>query len=352
MMMRKIWLTMLVAVSGLCHGLGDPAADLAAFCRTEAAKAGEEGRAVVVGADGWLFLASELRHLGVGKFWGEAAQEASQATRADARDPLPAILETARQLKERDITLLLLPVPPRAVVYADKLLPATPRGEAGVPERVDASLQEFYALLEKEGVNVLDVMPALLQARKTDKAEGPVYCQQDSHWSPRGIAMVAGAVADWLLEQKLIERGPLKTGSRKSVIELQGDLRGLKGAVEQAAEKIALEEITEEGGAALADNPAAPILLLSDSHGLVFQDGGDMHATGGGLAAHLAAHLGMTIDRMARRGSAATPVRIDLARRIRSEADFATEKKVVIWCFAARELTESAGWRLVPLFPR
>ena len=39
------------------------------------------------------------------------------------------------------------------------------------------------------------------------------------------------------------------------------------------------------------------------------------------------------------------------AIRIRAEADFATVKKVVVWCFAARELTESAGWRAVPLFP-
>ena len=76
-----------------------------------------------------------------------------------------------------------------------------------------------------------------------------------------------------------------------------------------------------------------------------------MHAEGSGLSDHLAAALAMPVDLIARRGSAATSVRIDLARRTRADPEFAAAKKVVVWCFAARELTESAGWRDVPLFP-
>ena len=42
----------------------------------------------------------------------------------------------------------------------------------------------------------------------------------------------------------------------------------------------------------------------------------------------------------------ATPARINLLRR----KDNLAGKKLVIWCFSAREFTEAAGgWRLVPV---
>src|SRR3712207_1858613 len=40
----------------------------------------------IVGADGWLFLTSELRFLAQGRFWGDAAARAARSTKAP--DPL------------------------------------------------------------------------------------------------------------------------------------------------------------------------------------------------------------------------------------------------------------------------
>lgn len=36
-------------------------------------------------------------------------------------------------------------------------------------------------------------------------------------------------------------------------------------------------------------------------------------------------------------------------RRARRDPDYLPEKKIVIWCFGAREFTEADGWRKVPL---
>jgi len=36
-------------------------------------------------------------------------------------------------------------------------------------------------------------------------------------------------------------------------------------------------------------------------------------------------------------------------RRIRAAPDYLTKKKIVIWCFSVRELTESSGWSKVAL---
>ena len=50
------------------------------------------------GADGWLFLPAELRHVSVGKFWGDDAAKVSKASNPANADPLPAILDFKRQL--------------------------------------------------------------------------------------------------------------------------------------------------------------------------------------------------------------------------------------------------------------
>ena len=99
----------------------------------------------------------------------------------------------------------------------------------------------------------------------------------------------------------------------------------------------------------LPENPDSPVVLLGDSHSLVFHEGGDMHARGAGLADQLALELGFALDVVAVRGSGATPARVNLLRRARKDKSYLTGKKVVVWCFSAREWSESLGWDLVPV---
>ncbi len=328
-----------------------PATRFAAHCRTRADEATGNRQAVIRGEDGWLFLTSELRHLGVGTFWGEAAQQASAATREDARDPLPVIVDTARQLREAGIALLVVPVPPRAVVYADRIWGDAPRDAAGHPVRLDAALQAFHARLREEQVAVLDLTEAFVAARVDDAKEGHVYCRLDSHWSPRGIVIAAREIATWLRGHGVEAPSALRTEVHVEAGEVAGDLWRLLEEASLTRETLSLRRVTVAGGAAVEEYPLSQVLLLADSHGLVFHAGDDMLAAGGGLFDHLSAALGFPVALMARRGSAATTVRIDLARRSRTEPEFMKRKKAIVWCFAARELTESSGWRQVPLFP-
>ena len=56
--------------------------------------------------------------------------------------------------------------------------------------------------------------------------------------------------------------------------------------------------------------------------------------------------LGVPIDLVGVRGSGATPARMSLLRR----RDNMAGKKLVIWCFTAREFTEApGGWRKLPV---
>ena len=106
--------------------------------------------------------------------------------------------------------------------------------------------------------------------------------------------------------------------------------------------------VVQAPGAALEDK-ASPVLLLGDSHTLVFHAGADMHGTGAGLADQLAAELGIAVDVIGVRGSGATPARVNLMRRAKADPAYLAGKKVVIWCFAARDFTESTGWSVFKL---
>ena len=108
---------------------------------------------------------------------------------------------------------------------------------------------------------------------------------------------------------------------------------------------------SEEGLQPAAPGEASPVLLLGDSHNLVFHSGGDMHASRAGLADQLAFELGFAVDLAGVRGSGATPARINLFRRAQKDPDYWTKKRIVVWCFSVREFTQSDGWRIVPIAP-
>src|SRR4051794_37337432 len=77
--------------------------DLAAFrqdCAARAKAADDAGTMAVVGRDGWLFFADELRHLAVGRFWGADAVRANPVARPEYADPLPAIVDFKDQLEK------------------------------------------------------------------------------------------------------------------------------------------------------------------------------------------------------------------------------------------------------------
>ena len=76
-----------------------------------------------------------------------------------------------------------------------------------------------------------------------------------------------------------------------------------------------------------------------------------MQARDAGLPDQLALELGFPVDLAAVRGSGATPARVNLLRRAQRDPNYWKTKKLVIWCFAAREFTQSDGWKKVPLTP-
>lgn len=321
----------------------------AALART----AEQQGSITVPGKEGWLFFGPELRFLSVGPFWGAAAAKVSKATRPEFADPLPAIVDFHRQLKKMGIELLLVPVPPKSVVYADFLSSQAAPSSENPPARIDKEAQRFYQLLRKEGIGVLDLTPLFLDNRF--HRQGAPFCKQDTHWSGNGCVLAARKIKEEIEGRPWLKAVPKKTYySSWKPLTLSGDLWKALADKGVAPETISIRQVGEGSAAALSSIPPdqkSPIVLVGDSHNLVFHSGEDMQARGAGLPDQLALELGFPVDLAGVRGSGATPARVNLLRRAQRDPNYWKGKKLVIWCFAAREFTQSDGWKKVPLAP-
>ncbi len=303
------------------------------------------GERVLAGRDGWLFFVGELRSVSIGPFWGEAAAGVSRAARPALADPLPAIVEFHRQCEAAGVELILVPVPPKAVIYADRILEAAVPGPDGSPPRLDLHHQAFYRRLREEGVQVLDMTETFLRLRDAD--EGGLYCKHDTHWSSRACLLTAQAI-----RQKVAARPWVKSAVRRAIaryeapLAIRGDLWGYIEKAKAEAETLPMiyagtPRENQAIPAPVEPDRDSPVILMGDSHTLVFHVGGDLHARGAGLADHLALEFGFPVDLVGVRGAGTTVPRIDLARR----RDNLKGKKLVIWCFSARQFTESVnGW--------
>jgi SGNH hydrolase-like domain, acetyltransferase AlgX len=302
-----------------------------------------QSAAVIPGVDGWFFLSSELRFLSVGQFWGADAAKVSRSHKPDSADPIPAIVDFNDQLKRRGIQLLLMPVPPKAAIYPEKILPDVElHGETAAPY-----LARFYDDLRGRGIDVVDLSPVFLQNQTNE--HGPVFCKTDSHWSGFGCVLGAQTIKE-KIHEKLAGQPSKNYAAEWKETTIKGDLGELAGSNSKKPEpeKIALRVISEKGtNAAVTADPNSPLLIIGDSHTLVFHD---FLGEKSGLLDQVAYEMSFAPDLIGTRGSGSTAVRISLYRRARKDPDYLAKKKVIVWCFTAREFTESdQGWDKVPV---
>jgi SGNH hydrolase-like domain, acetyltransferase AlgX len=339
-------LACLVLSSAFAGDLGPLSESQQKFVNKLAAKsraAQSENAAVIAGVDGWFFLSSDIRFLSVGQFLGADAAKVSRAHKPESADPIPAIVDFHNELKRRGIDLLVMPVSPKAAIYPEKILPDVDlHGETAAPY-----LARFYDELRKREIDMVDLSPVFLQNRANE--HGPVFCKTDTHWSGFGCVLAAQTIKD-KIQEKLAGQPRKNYAAEWKEITIKGDLGDLAGpnTKKLEPEKIAVRTISDkETGAAVNPDPNSPLLIIGDSHTLVFHD---FLAEKSGLLDQLAYETGFAPDLIGTRGSGSTSVRISLYRRARKDPAYLSKKKMIVWCFAAREFTESdQGWEKVPV---
>jgi acetyltransferase AlgX (SGNH hydrolase-like protein) len=334
----NLLISLLLLQLGMSNGVASQKNSFQKYCGDQSQKA---PGIVVKGIDGWLFGSAELRHLSVGPFTGKAAASVSKCQKKDRQDPLPAIVDFNNQLKQLNIELIVIPVPPKAVIYPEKL---AEQFASLKTEEVGSELFKFYTMLKAKGVNVLD-LTSLFEQYKLAHPEDLLYCKTDTHWSGTACKIVAQELKKQLKTMpwyKNIKKQ--KFNSIEKTVVIAGDLwRALQD------DKIAKDRLKLRYISKLNSDKQSPILLMGDSHTLIFHSGNDMLAEDAGLFEQLSFESGIVPDLLSVRGSGATTVRISLYRKARKQG-YLSRKKLIIWCFTARDFTEaSSGWRKIPV---
>lgn len=325
--------------------LGAPllsAQDFATAVKAGLDKADDNDAFAIRGGDpSWRFLGNELKHLQHGDIGA-----ADMATiNAEGTDPIPVIAKYNDELKALGVELLLVPVPPKASIYPEKL--------TGFPA-VAPTLAGFYKKLAAAGVQVVDLEAEFKKARAATP-EKQLYCATDSHWSPYGAQLAAGLVAAQFMGRKELIEDQLRdlVKLKEEPLPIHGDL--LSDAEKSAAPRETLPMVRT----GVASNPAgtevtsvdsadhSPLLVMGDSHCQVFRRGGSMHTTCAGFIDHLVTDLSLPVEEVSTQASGGEGPRIEIARRTVKQPDYWSKKKIVVWLFSAREFTQGR-WKIIP----
>lgn len=131
---------------------------------------GEARSGAVVGQDGWLFSAEEVRAL---------------PTEGQLAGIVSTVSDIRGKLRTVGTELIVVPLPAKIDIYRD-FSPDLVFGR-----ELQDLLAKFTDELADRGIGVVDARPVLLNPDAT----APVFFPTDTHWTPHGATLVAQAVA-------------------------------------------------------------------------------------------------------------------------------------------------------------
>ena len=294
-------------------------------------------RRPLLGRHGWLFYRPSVRYV---------IERQTGAPESDAADPLPAIRSFRDQLQARGIRLLVVPVPNKESVYPEML--AKRAEDAGVV--VCEQTRRLLDQLEQCGIEHVDLFEVFRRAKQEESRSDPrrLYLAQDSHWSPEGARVAAGAVARRVLDGGTVNRGDHAYVERSVTVRRHGDLVEMLQVpqIERALEPeslACLQVVQSDTRTPYRDAPESEVLILGDSFLRIYEQDEPGAA---GFIAHVARELGQPLTSIVNDGGASTLVRQELARR----PTLLLNKRLVIWEFAERDIRYGTeGWQIVPL---
>jgi hypothetical protein len=252
---------------------------------------------------------------------------------------LHVISAYSRELAERDIELLVLPVPNRAQVWCDRL-PGGANASGG-----DLGTARLLLALNEAGVEVIDLIPVFAaEHARLGRTEGErLYRNFNPHWAPNGVRIAADVLAERVRRMEWYEPGPHREGVDFVRVEedLQHKFRAHGDAPDEPPTFHFERVLDPEGKLVPQKDKQSPVLILGDSYSDIYK------IEGAGLAVQLYARLGYEMDRIAVSSGGANSVWQSLARRKEGLAG----KKVVIWVFRMTEL-DNPDLRKVGIFPQ
>lgn len=343
----------------------------------------DPGEKVVLGAgEGrWLFYRQDV------EFLVQPSPLDERSAKLD--NPVQAILRFRDQLKAKGVELLVVVTPGKPSIYPERLTGSAQvlngAADAGA-SRVTTAAGHGKSILDslaRLGLHTVDLYTPLLAAKADDAKLGPLYLNDDTHWTPRGAELAAGVIAGKVRE--MVEAGVVDIGepsmeyvASDSAADRMGDIGEMSGlnkfnvfktqrvighviSQQEVSERAQTLDSTETPADSLVDSAAvqeaiaydtvrtpfkddfrkAKILILGDSFSRIYQTDSPVNA---GWIAHFAKEMRRPVASIVSDGGASTLVREKLARK----AGVLKGKKLLIWEFVERDLRFGAeGWKEV-----
>jgi alginate O-acetyltransferase complex protein AlgJ len=300
---------------------------------------------VYLGHNPWLFYRADVDHVIGPPFLDPVRMKHRLQTSRIQPDPIKAIVDFRNQLAARGIELVVLPVSVKPSIEGEMLAVSNASRAQAAGALPNPSFNEFKARLEREKVRVFDPAPLLMERGRN----GLLYLQTDTHWRPETMEFVAQRLADFL------QLPPAAGSSLPSIVEREIIARGDIAAMLKLSradkfsppEKVTIRQVVA-GNALWRPSKDADVLLLGDSFSNIFSFEAMGWGESAGFAEHLSVALRRPIDCILRNSDASFATREILSNELARGRDRLAGKKLVIWEFAARELS-FGNWKLLDL---
>ncbi len=307
-----------------------------------------------VGRQRWLFYRPGIDYcIGPGfldeRQMARRADSGTEWRSAPQPDPRAAILQFHRQLAERNIRLVLMPTPDKATIHPEQF---SSRYEGRRMCVHNPSYRQFLDELRAEGILACDVTDAL--AGHQDDSGNVAYLATDTHWRPEAMELAAAELTR-LIDEEIVFDGAAEVLYRHQPprdVQNLGDIAMmLKLRQDQSVldeEVVTIRPVADRAGMPWRPDPAAEVLVLGDSFANIYS----LKAMNWGCAAGLVEQLSVTLNRpvdvILRNDNGAYATRETLSRELAQGNDRLAGKGVVVWQFAARELSVG-DWKLLDM---
>jgi alginate O-acetyltransferase complex protein AlgJ len=283
----------------------------------------------IVGSDGWLFFRKSVDYI--------LAPDLSH--QSQNKNPLPYLSEFKKYLDGIGINFLFVAVPCKEELYYQEL------GIQTTGAIVAPNGRKMLSDLQKNGIEVIDLLPRFLEAKTADAlSTETVYQKQDTHWTNRGLQVAANLIADRIKQYAWYDayqnqKKPY-TGFDTTFLR-QGDIveRIPEAArINYAADTLDARQIITPEGKKYKPDPTGPILLIGDSFTGVFEL---VDCKSAGVGANIAEKSGLPVDILT--GWGGGPMIMN--KMIRVKKNTLGVKRLVIYMMTARDLYDySQGW--------
>ena len=285
---------------------------------------------VIIGKNGWLFFSGDYDYL-INSGFLRPEKLHKRRLAGVQPDPVTAIEDFNRQLRQRGIRLILMPVPSKPVIYPDML------GSRTAGPCQNSSWSGFLQRMKAADIPVIDLAPEFAGMRKLG---GEPYLKTDTHWTPEGMKLAARRLVSVLSGKSQPQN--LKTIPLTSTGDTAAMLKIPDVNVFFPKETVKLTPVPKNG------DRTSDILLLGDSFTNIYSLPAMNWGEHSGLAETLSAELGRPVDVLVRNDAGAYASRQLLALELKRGNDRLRGKKFVVWEFAMRELA-CGDWKMIRL---